>query len=143
MPDDSADARTARTTGGTVRAMRIAAVGLVALASALAVVGEARTTLASSGLRGLVMRGPTKPVCHDDPCEEPAAGIVLRFTRNGRLVAHVTTTQAGRYFVRLAPGSYVVTTPRRRGGVALTPRVVRAHKGQIAVVDLHLDTGIQ
>jgi len=123
--------------------MRIAVVGLVALASAFAVVGEARTSTASSGLHGVVMRGPTKPVCRDDPCEEPAAGVVLRFTRNGRLVAAATTNQAGRYFVRLAPGSYVVTTPRRRVGTGLTPRLVRAHKGQISVVNFHLDTGIQ
>ena len=123
--------------------MRIAAVGLVALTSAFALVGEARTSVASSGLRGVVMRGPTKPVCLDDPCEEPAAGVVLRFTRSGRLVAAVTTNRAGRYFVRLAPGSYVVTTPRRRVGTGLTPHVVRAHKGQVAVVNFHLDTGIQ
>ena len=68
---------------------------------------------------------------------------MLRFTRNGRVVAEVTTTEAGRYFVRLASGSYVVTTPRRRVGMGLTPRVVRAHTGQIAVVNFHLDTGIQ
>lgn len=89
------------------------------------------------------MRGPTKPVCRDDACEEPAAGVVLRFTRNGRVVAEVTTTKAGRYFVRLAVGSYVVTSPRRRVGMGLTPRIARVHRGQIDAQNFHLDTGIQ
>jgi hypothetical protein len=142
MPNGSGGATAARLRGDTVR-MRVAAVGLVAVASVFAVVGDARTSVASSGLRGIVMRGPTKPVCNDDPCEEPAAGVVLRFTRSGRIVAAVTTNQSGRYFVKLAPGSYVVTTPRRRVGTGLTPRVVRAHKGQISVANFHLDTGIQ
>jgi len=122
--------------------VRVAAVGLVALASTFALTVEARA-LPASGLRGVVMRGPTKPVCRDDPCEEPAAGIVLRFTRSGRVVAEVTTSKAGRYYARLGPGPYVVTTPGRRIGMGLTPRVVRVHSGQIRTVNFHLDTGVQ
>jgi hypothetical protein len=121
--------------------VRVAVVGLVALASTYALTAEARATHVS-GLRGIVMQGPT-PVCHDDPCDEPASGVLLRFTRNGRVVAEVATTRAGRYFVKLAAGSYVVTAPRRRIGKGLTPRVVRVYRGQIAAVDFHLDTGIQ
>ena len=122
-------------------AVRVAVVGLVALASIFVLTGEARATHVS-GLRGTVMVGPT-PVCHDDPCDEPASGVVLRFTRNSRVVADVTTTRTGRYFVKLPAGSYVVTAPGRRVGKGLTPRVVRVHRGQIAVVDFHLDSGIQ
>jgi hypothetical protein len=96
-----------------------------------------------SGLRGLVMQGPTGPVCRDDPCEEPAAGIVLQFRRDGKVVAEVKTTMAGRYSVRLRAGSYAVKTPRRRVGTGLTPRVVRVPRGRIARVEFHLDTGIQ
>jgi hypothetical protein len=96
-----------------------------------------------SGLRGLVMLGPTGPVCRDDACEEPAAGIVLQFRRDGKVVAEVKTTMAGRYSVRLRAGSYAVKTPRRRVGTGLTPRVVRVPRGRIARVDFHLDTGIQ
>lgn len=123
--------------------VRVAALGLIALASTFAVTGEARATHAPTGLRGVVMRGPTKPVCRDDACEEPAAGVVLRFTRNGRVVAEVTTTKTGRYFVRLAAGSYLVTTPHRRVGTGLTPRIARVHRGRIDAQNFHLDTGIQ
>jgi hypothetical protein len=97
-----------------------------------------------SGLRGLVMQGPTEPVCRtDDSCEKPAPGILLQFRRDGKLVAEVKTTRAGRYAVRLRAGSYAVKTARRRIGTGLTPRVVRVPTGRIARVDFHLDTGIQ
>ena len=90
------------------------------------------------------MQGPTKPVCPaDEPCDAPAAGILLQFKRNGTAVAEVKTTQAGRYSVRLRAGLYAVQAPRRRVGAGLTPRVVRVPRGRIARVDFHLDTGIQ
>jgi hypothetical protein len=101
---------------------------------AAALTGEAPSTQASSGLRGIVMR---------DACDEPAAGIELRFTRNGRVAAEVTTTKTGRYFVRLAAGSYVVTSPRGRVGMALTPRIAGVHRGQIDAQNFHLDAAIE
>ena len=123
--------------------MRVAAVGLIALAPLLAFAG-AGVGAHVSGLRGVVMQGPTRPVCRaDDPCEEPARGILLQFRRDGRVVAAAKTTKEGRYSVRLRPGSYVVKAAHRRVGAGLTPRVVRVPRGRIAHVDLHLDTGIQ
>jgi hypothetical protein len=89
------------------------------------------------------MRGPANPVCREDGCDEPAAGVELRFTRNGRVAAEVTTTKTGRYFVRLAAGSYVVTSPSGEVGLALTPRIAGVHRGQIDAQNFHLDTGIQ
>jgi hypothetical protein len=116
---------------------------LVALATPIFSLGGAATTQVS-GLRGLVLQGPTAPVCRtDDPCEEPAREIRLQFRRGGKVVAEVNTTKAGRYSVRLRAGSYVVTSPRRRVGTGLTPRVVQVPRGRIARVDFHLDTGIQ
>jgi hypothetical protein len=88
------------------------------------------------------MRGPTRSVRRDD-AGEPAAGVELRFTRNGRVAAEVTTTKTGRYFVRLATGSYVVTSPSGGDGLALTPRIAGVHRGQIDAQNFHLDTGIQ
>lgn len=123
-----------------MRALAFASVGL-ALASALA---EAAGSRISSGLHGVVMRGPTKPVCREgEPCEAPAKGLVLQFRREGRIVAQAKTTQTGRYLVRLRRGRYVVTTPAARPGRQLTPRVVRVPCGRLDRVDLHLDTGLQ
>ena len=129
-------------TGVTVRAVGSAAIGLVALATPMLSFGGAAATQVS-GLRGLVMQGPTAPVCRaDDPCEEPARGVVLLFRRGGEVLAEVKTSKAGRYSVRLRAGSYVVTSPRRVG-TGLTPRVARVPRGRIARLDFHLDTGIQ
>jgi hypothetical protein len=124
--------------------MRVVAAMLAALATGSASAGAATTGSPASGLRGVVMRGPTSPVCIEEkPCEEPAAGIVLRFSRAGTTVARVKTGQQGGYQVRLPRGMYTVTTPHRRVGVGLTPRVVRVLEGRVARVDFHLDTGIQ
>ena len=123
--------------------MRLSVIGLVALTTAFTSAGA---TAASNvaGLRGLVLQGPTKPVClADDPCEEPARGILLEFTRDGRVVAQVKTTSSGTYSVRLRAGSYTVRVPRQRIGTGLTPRVVRVPRGRTARVDFHLDTGRQ
>jgi hypothetical protein len=124
--------------------MRHVALTLAALALASAAGSAAAAPEGTSGLRGVVMRGPTKPVCSEtEPCEAPAAGVVLRFARSGDVVARAKTNAAGAYRVLLRPGSYAVTTLQRGVGAGLTPRVVRVPAGRVARVDFHLDSGIQ
>jgi hypothetical protein len=125
--------------------MRVVAVTLAALAFGSTVAGASSPPSLTSGLRGVVMRGPTTPVCRaTEPCEEPAPGVVLRFKQGDRVVARVTTGSAGGYRVWLRPGRYAVTTPaRRRVGTGLTPRFVRVPTGRVARVDFHVDTGLQ
>jgi hypothetical protein len=125
--------------------VRVVAVTVVALALASALAGAATPTVGTSGLRGVVMRGPIRPVCgENDPCEAPAAGIVLRFKRDGIIVARVRTGSAGGYRIKLRPGRYAVGTPSSpRVGMGLTPRFVRVPLGRVARVDFHLDTGLQ
>lgn len=89
------------------------------------------------------MRGPTTPVCYDDPCEAPAKGLVLQFRRKGQIAAQVKTSRTGSYRISLRQGSYAVTTPALRPYQRLTPQVVRVPRGRVARVDLHLDTGLQ
>jgi hypothetical protein len=123
--------------------MRVGAVIVAALvlASVAAGVGESASI---SGLRGVVMRGPTKPVCFEgEPCEAPAAGLTLRFSRAGAMIAQVRTGPAGGYSVRLRAGVYTVSTPTARPSSQLTPRRVLVPVGRMARVDFHLDTGIQ
>jgi len=124
--------------------MRVVAVTLAALVFGSALTGAATLPRLTSGLRGVVMRGPTKPVCTDEePCEAPAAGVVLRFSKANVVVARVKTGSAGGYRVKLRPGRYAVTTPNRGPGTGLTPRFVRVPAERVARVDFHLDTGIQ
>jgi len=117
---------------------------LAALALTLTFAGAASSGHVS-GLHGIVMRGPTKPICKEnEPCEEPARGLVLRFTRAGSVVARIRTSGRGTYSVRLRAGTYAVTTvPRRRVGTGLSPRIVRVPRGRVARRDFHLDTGLQ
>lgn len=123
-----------------MRALVIASAAL-ALVSAFAGAADSRT---ASGLRGVVMRGPTTPVCHEGkPCEAPAKGLVLQFRREGRVKAQVKTSQTGRYLIRLRPGRYVVTSPGLRPWQQLSPKAVRVPRGHLGRADFHLDTGLQ
>ena len=122
--------------------MRVAALLLAALV--LPTAGAAALSEEPSGLRGVVMRGPTKPVCREgEPCEEPAPGVVLRFSQYSRVVARAKTGPSGGFRVRLRPGRYAVTTAQRSVGSGLTPRFARVRAGRFVRVDFHLDTGIQ
>jgi hypothetical protein len=125
--------------------VRLAALSPAALALTLTFAGAATSSQPVSGLHGVVMMGPTMPVCKVNvPCEKPAAGIVLRFARAGSTAARVKTTQSGKYSVRLRPGAYAVSTvPQRPVGRGLTPRIVRVPRGRVARRDFRLDTGIQ
>jgi hypothetical protein len=116
--------------------------GLVVVLLTIALPAAATTT--PSGLRGIVLRGPTQPVCREGvPCEGPAANVALRFSKAGRVVARATTGPKGWYRVLLAPGRYAVSTERRTIGVGLTPRVAIVPRGRVARLDFDLDTGIR
>ena len=93
-------------------------------------------------LHGVVMRGPTKPVCEmTTPCSEPAAHVKLVFHRPG--VYYVTTTDAyGRYFLRLKRGTYTVRiSPVPRIGRGIEPATVVVRAAMRA--DFTIDTGIR
>jgi hypothetical protein len=99
----------------------------------------------ATGLHGTVTRGPTMPVCMvGKPCSEPAAGVVLMFSRSGHVVARARTTTRGGYTVTLAPGRYAVrlpTTPKIGSG--LRPQLVTVPRFHVATVDFSIDTGIR
>jgi hypothetical protein len=114
--------------------------GLV-LASALTGAAVSGT---ASGLRGVVMRGPTKPICREgEPCEAPARGLLLRFSRAGVVRAQVRTSDTGWYRVRLRPGRYVVTVPRLQRRQIFGPRNVVVPRGHVRRVDFLLYTPLQ
>ena len=85
-------------------------------------------------LHGVVMRGPTKPVCEmATPCSEPAAHVRLVF--DGVRDVSTRTDVHGRYAVRLRPGRYVVRVQRIQPTVVVVRRSMRA--------DFAIDTGIR
>jgi hypothetical protein len=125
--------------------MRVVAITCAALTLGCTVAGATTTsTSLTSGLRGVVIRGPIRPVCGpSDPCDAPAPGVVLRFKQRGRLIARVKSGTGGRYRVLLRPGRYAVSTPNPSPAMGLSPSVVRVPKGRVARVNFRLDTGIQ
>jgi hypothetical protein len=119
---------------------------LVALAAAVvASSAGAATGTSSSGLRGLVTRGPIAPVCvAGQPCSEPAKDVTLVFSRNGRVVRRARTNDQGRYRVALAPGLYAVRlTPKPSIGRGLEPVRARVVRGRFRRLDFSIDTGIR
>lgn len=98
----------------------------------------------SSGIRGLVLRGPTQPVCTiAAPCEEPAARELLSVTRRGRIVARVRTGPDGRFRVALAPGRYTVAPTATGFGRGASPVSVLVRSGNYARITLRIDTEIR
>ena len=119
---------------------RIALVGLAAL---LLVTGPSAAA-PISGLRGVVKLNPSRPVCIEgQPCTAPAAGVVLRFSRNGRAVARTTTAANGTYRITLGRGAYIVSIVPERRLRSITPRVVPVAAGRMTRVDFEIDTGLQ
>ena len=99
----------------------------------------------SSGLHGIVTRGPTTPVCRVGvPCNAPAVGALLVFSRAGRIVVHVRTGAGGRYSVRLTPGYYTVqVSPVPRIGFGIRPAHVLVRRNVDTRLDFSIDTGIR
>jgi hypothetical protein len=95
----------------------------------------------STGLRGLVTRGPIAPVCKEGvPCTAPAKHVKITFLRNG-VAKSVVTGSDGRYTIALAGGTYAVRFPSARFGYR--PRIVFAPAGRISTRNFSIDTGIR
>ena len=118
-----------------------------ALSLALVIVAGAgaQTAALSSGLRGVVVRGPIAPVCvAEEPCTEPARNVTLLFSRNSRIVGRAVTDTAGRYRVRLPAGVYAVRRPPPLGiGRGIEPNHARVFARRFVRVDFLIDTGIR
>lgn len=100
--------------------------------------------VALSLLSGVVMRGPITPVCRVGmPCNEPAVGAVLVFSRDGRAAARVRVGRGGRYSVRLAAGTYTVRqAPAPKIGFGIRPDRVYVRRVSTRA-NLFIDTGIR
>jgi hypothetical protein len=116
------------------------ALGLVIVAGA-----GAQGTVVSSGLHGVVMRGPIAPMCvAEEPCTAPAKNITLLFSRNDRVVGRAVTDSAGRYRLRLPAGVYAVRRPPPLGiGRGIEPNHARVYARRFVRVDFLIDTGIR
>ena len=99
----------------------------------------------TSGLAGVVVRGPIEPVCHVAvPCEAPFSAD-FAVEEDGRTVATFRSDAQGRFEVGLAPGTYLIV-PSENAPI-MSPR---SQAKQVVVgvdkstnVRLEFDTGIR
>jgi hypothetical protein len=115
------------------------------LSLALVLVAGAQATVVSSGLHGVVTRGPITPVCAaEQPCSAPAKNVTLLFSRDARIVGRAVTDSAGRYRLRLPAGLYTVRRPVTvMIGRGMEPNRARVYAGRFVRVDFSIDTGIR
>ena len=119
-------------------------VALVVVLIALVSGTQAALAVAPSGISGIVIKSPTKPVCEEGvSCSAPAGGVTLVFTRVGVVVGRATTAGDGTFRLALAPGGYLVRTVRKWliGGFA--SGTVDVRPGRFTRVSLSIDTGIR
>jgi hypothetical protein len=100
----------------------------------------------STGLTGVVVRGPVTPVCRVDvPCDAPFSAT-FNVERNGRRVTQFQSDTAGQFTVFLEPGTYTVV-PNPDAPVILpssqAKSVTVGDNGMLTVVRLMFDTGIR
>jgi hypothetical protein len=118
---------------------------VVSAGLALLIAGAAHAAPSQSGLRGVVTRGPTAPMCvAEAPCTEPAKNVTLVFSRSDHVAGRVVTDGQGRYRLRLAPGLYSVRRAASSGlDNRLDPNRVRVSPRRFIHVDFSIDTGIR
>lgn len=96
-----------------------------------------------TGLHGFVRIGPITPICYEGrPCDGPAAGVLLTFTRADGTSVRVKTRETGFYRIRVPAGRYSVKASRGHPPYPY-PRNVRVRAGYDDRLDFFIDTGIQ
>lgn len=100
----------------------------------------------STGLTGVVVRGPVTPVCRIDvPCDAPfSAGFTVQ--KSGQRVAQFQSDAAGQFTVFLAPGAYTIVAGADAPIISPSSQakpVTVADNGMLTVVRLTFDTGIR
>ena len=117
--------------------------GIVVVA-ALLLLPAASSGTTGSGLYGVVKKGPITPVCRVGvPCDAPVE-VTLVFSRNGREVTRVRSSEKGKYRVGLAPGFYEVRSPVRIGVQKQPkPHALHVRSGHWDRINLFFGTGIR
>ena len=106
----------------------------------------ATLAIVAGGLHGIVMKGPTNPVCHTGvPCSAPAQ-VTLIFHRTGPTARLYRTrsTAAGAYRIALPAGYYTVATAEQIGITRnIRPQRVHVRAGHQDALNFRIDTGIR
>jgi len=124
-----------------MRAISILLLFLVACA------GRGPSSSGDSGIRGIVLLGPTCPVeTLESPCpDRPLADVEIRVLRGSDVVATVRSDGEGRFAVALDPGRYEVQAVVEEGGPGMSakPVDVVVTNGVFNDVNVPVDSGIR
>ncbi|MEP7158149.1 MAG: hypothetical protein ABI797_01860 [Chloroflexota bacterium] len=103
-----------------------------------------------SGIRGLVLLGPTCPVEASPgsnepvPCVTPYAAELVVLDSENVKIASVTSANDGRFSVDVPPGEYVVAPETGTDSYPIAnPVSVTVVSGQYAEIQINYDTGIR
>lgn len=106
---------------------------------------QPNTATPTTGLSGVVVRGPVTPVCRIDvPCDAPfSAGFTV--ASSGREVARFRSDTDGRFTVFLLPGVYRVVPDGDAPIIApaAQAKTVEVMNAGLTIVRLEFDTGIR
>jgi hypothetical protein len=98
-----------------------------------------------SGIEGVALIGPSCPVQQAGvPCpDKPWEGVVVVEDLAGREVTRTMSDAEGRFSIELPPGEYVLRTVIKGAVAAPVDAPVSVEAGQVAEVELRLDSGIR
>jgi hypothetical protein len=126
---------------------RVVWLAMIAIATALSACASATPSPSpTTGLTGVVMRGPVTPVCRVDvPCDAPFSAT-FTVEQGDRRIAQFQSDAAGQFIVYLKPGAYTVVPAADApiiGASFQRKSVTVADNGMLTVVRLTFDTGIR
>jgi hypothetical protein len=116
----------------------------IAIFAALLLMGCGGAAPAGTGIRGVVMLGPTCPVENTaSPCpDRPFQGEVVATASDGSTTTASTDAQ-GRFTMNLRAGTYVVVAAPPSDPPTPIPRTVQVQTGSYTSVTLEVDSGIR
>jgi hypothetical protein len=107
--------------------------------------GNPASSTPTTGLTGVVVRGPITPVCRVDiPCDAPfSAGFSVQ--QSGRRAGQFRSDANGRFTVWLSPGAYRVVPDSDAPLIAPASQARAVDVGSVGLtsVRLEFDTGIR
>jgi hypothetical protein len=118
---------------------------LMTVVSIAAACSNPESASPTTGLTGIVVRGPITPVCQlDAPCDAPFSdGFTVE--RNRSQVAQFRSDADGRFTVWLLPGTYRIIPDSDAALLAPTSQAKTVDVGKVGLTNVRLefDTGIR
>ena len=98
----------------------------------------------ASLVTGTVAAGPVAPLAQPGvPATHAVRGATVKALRGNQVMATAYTNEAGRYELRLKPGTYLIRTQSDKYLSRQASKTVTLSRGQKLTVNLVFDTGIR